>query len=330
MGALPRAAAPLPTSLVIVLIVAALLPASEAIAARRAPPTQVSPAQAEEAEEAEADALEFAEAQHEVEGVEMEGLSAAAWPPNAGLFAAQGPSDQSAPPPLGLAPDTAAPAPSVAPQAGSSSSSMAPGPAPAPAPAPAPGPAPAYAPAPAPALPLGNGRFGYATDDAGSAPPPNAGVDSRLRDGPASSSARRSNDTDARMSNEEMTSSGRGGNDSGSSATAPPLWADIEEQPCDPPCMTGRGICSNKVCFCREPFAGMSCQKQLPAGLMRFSHAVVIAFSFFAVVIGFIVASLLHVVLNSFVRQFEEKRYGQELGRKETWRPVHHSRSSQR
>merc|ERR1712196_500681 len=50
----------------------------------------------------------------------------------------------------------------------------------------------------------------------------------------------------------------------------PPNWPPKNEKlfECDPPCIHGRGVCNNKKCFCKSPYAGSTCQHK-ETGLYR-------------------------------------------------------------
>lgn len=62
---------------------------------------------------------------------------------------------------------------------------------------------------------------------------------------------------------------------------------------CNPPCIAGRGICNDNLCFCKSPYTGTTCQHKLNT-LPRMSYPMVVAFSCVSVVFGVIFAQLLH------------------------------------
>lgn len=101
----------------------------------------------------------------------------------------------------------------------------------------------------------------------------------------------------------------------------PDAWppSDKRYNQCDPPCIEGRGICNDNVCFCKSPFAGSTCQhKQM--GLYRAPQIMVVGFATVCLVMGILLSKFVF----SFCEQAVETRlefYGSNKRKAERWSP---------
>jgi len=90
-------------------------------------------------------------------------------------------------------------------------------------------------------------------------------------------------------------------------------------QGCDPPCIEGRGLCNDNVCFCRSPFSGSTCQHKV-TGLYRAPKVMTAGFAVMCFFMG--------IILSKFIFTFSEhavetrlQRYGDGKKRFESWAP---------
>jgi len=90
---------------------------------------------------------------------------------------------------------------------------------------------------------------------------------------------------------------------------------------CDPPCQDGRGICNDKICFCKTPFYGTTCQNAIMSGgVLRFGPVLVTGIALACTFLGFLFA----VIVYGFVRDGIEQRMvslGADTVNKESWTP---------
>jgi len=102
--------------------------------------------------------------------------------------------------------------------------------------------------------------------------------------------------------------------------------ADFEPMPqedsskCSPPCIQGRGSCNNKVCFCRSPYSGTTCQHKMDP-VMRFSYPMLVAFALVSLFLGGMAAQCVHAVVISHKQQAQSARLGEGTTCKEVWCP---------
>lgn len=68
------------------------------------------------------------------------------------------------------------------------------------------------------------------------------------------------------------------------SVSAPPTQDSMEN--CDPQCVPGQGICSDKICFCRTPYTGIRCEREMQTSWMRFSYTATVCIAVGALVVG--------------------------------------------
>lgn len=99
----------------------------------------------------------------------------------------------------------------------------------------------------------------------------------------------------------------------------PPAASSDQYQACDPPCIEGRGLCNDNICFCRSPFSGSTCQHKV-TGLYRAPKVMTAGFAVMCFFIG--------IILSKFVFTFSEhavetrlQRYGDGKKRFESWAP---------
>jgi len=90
-------------------------------------------------------------------------------------------------------------------------------------------------------------------------------------------------------------------------------------QACDPPCIEGRGLCNDNICFCRSPFSGSTCQHKV-TGLYRAPKVMTAGFAVMCFFMG--------IILSKFIFTFSEhavetrlQRYGDGKKRFESWAP---------
>lgn len=100
----------------------------------------------------------------------------------------------------------------------------------------------------------------------------------------------------------------------------PTIYSLDEHKQCNPPCKANRGVCNDRVCFCKTPYTGTTCQNEISAGSYRFGITLVAGCSMVCVVFGVLCA----VIIYSFIRDSIEKRMvslGDETVNKESWTP---------
>mmetsp|Transcript_114703 Transcript_114703/g.180589 ORF Transcript_114703/g.180589 Transcript_114703/m.180589 type:complete len:244 (-) Transcript_114703:89-820(-) len=93
---------------------------------------------------------------------------------------------------------------------------------------------------------------------------------------------------------------------------------------CSPPCLEGRGVCSNHICFCKSPFIGSTCQHD-DQNLFRVSHAATAGISIACVVLGICIAKVLSAQI--VVRRSSNALagYGTKNQKHELWQPSSHA-----
>jgi len=96
---------------------------------------------------------------------------------------------------------------------------------------------------------------------------------------------------------------------------------------CNPPCIQGRGVCNDNVCFCRHPFAGSTCQHKT-TGLFRVKKIMVVGVGIVCVVFGLLSARMLYAFSQRAIETRLE-RYGKGKQKCESWSPpdVKHTQS---
>jgi len=97
---------------------------------------------------------------------------------------------------------------------------------------------------------------------------------------------------------------------------------------CHPPCIQGRGICNDNLCFCKSPFSGTTCQHKMNP-FMRVKTPMVVGLCAVAIVFGMLFAQVLH----SFITSRIEKRLvwlGEGTVRQEVWMPPDNSKGKKK
>jgi hypothetical protein len=92
-----------------------------------------------------------------------------------------------------------------------------------------------------------------------------------------------------------------------------------ETSKCHPPCIQGRGICNDNLCFCKTPYTGTTCQHKL-SSYSRIKYPMLVAASIVCLVFGILFAQILH----GFVTSRIEKRLvwlGDGMVKQEIWMP---------
>mmetsp|Transcript_42171 Transcript_42171/g.91909 ORF Transcript_42171/g.91909 Transcript_42171/m.91909 type:complete len:167 (+) Transcript_42171:145-645(+) len=87
---------------------------------------------------------------------------------------------------------------------------------------------------------------------------------------------------------------------------------------CDPPCVEGRGVCNDNTCFCKHPYAGSTCQREVNTEA-RVSHTLAVGLFVFAVAIGLFAGFM---VSKCVATTAADKDFGEMVVRRETWKPV--------
>jgi len=93
---------------------------------------------------------------------------------------------------------------------------------------------------------------------------------------------------------------------------------------CDPPCIQGRGICNDNVCFCRSPFAGSTCQHK-QTDLYRAPKIMVVGFAAVCFGVGILMSKLMFSFSEHAIETRLEK-YGAGKRRYELWAPPEDSK----
>jgi len=105
-----------------------------------------------------------------------------------------------------------------------------------------------------------------------------------------------------------------------SDVPADPAIYDLKHV-CDPPCEDGRGICNDKICFCKTPYFGTVCQNAIMSGgALRAGPVLVVGAAVACTFLGFLFA----VIVYGFVRDGIEQRMaslGADTVNKESWTP---------
>jgi len=97
---------------------------------------------------------------------------------------------------------------------------------------------------------------------------------------------------------------------------------------CHPPCIQGRGICNDSMCFCKSPYSGTTCQHKM-AALSRIKYPMLVGLCGVAVVFGVLFAQVLH----GFITTWDESKLaklGQGTVRQEVWMPPENSKGKKK
>merc|ERR1719313_3140284 len=73
---------------------------------------------------------------------------------------------------------------------------------------------------------------------------------------------------------------------------APAIGAQSEdEEVCYPKCVEGRGVCQKGTCFCRPPYTGTRCQREI-GGVLRIDNTIACLLVFIALCLGLLVSAI--------------------------------------
>lgn len=92
-----------------------------------------------------------------------------------------------------------------------------------------------------------------------------------------------------------------------------------ETSKCHPPCIQGRGICNDSLCFCKTPYTGTTCQHKL-SSYSRIKYPMLVAAAAVCLVFGILFAQIVHTFVTSRI----EKRLvslGDGTVKQEVWMP---------
>merc|ERR1712194_421153 len=67
---------------------------------------------------------------------------------------------------------------------------------------------------------------------------------------------------------------------------------------CHPPCIQGRGICNDNMCFCKTPFSGTTCQHKMNP-FSRVKYPMLVGLCGVSIVFGILFAQILHGFITS-------------------------------
>lgn len=88
---------------------------------------------------------------------------------------------------------------------------------------------------------------------------------------------------------------------------------------CHPPCIQGRGICNDNMCFCKTPYSGTTCQHKMNA-FSRVKYPMVAGLCAVSIVLGILFAQVLHSCITSRIEK-RLVRLGEGTVRQEVWMP---------
>mmetsp|Transcript_27779 Transcript_27779/g.50741 ORF Transcript_27779/g.50741 Transcript_27779/m.50741 type:complete len:255 (+) Transcript_27779:106-870(+) len=96
---------------------------------------------------------------------------------------------------------------------------------------------------------------------------------------------------------------------------------NLDPTVCDPPCMEGRGVCNDNICFCKHPFTGSICQKDAAEDEnIRPTTLQLAALCAIATLLGVVLALLLFsCAVEAHTRA---QKFGAIEPKKEVWRPA--------
>lgn len=102
----------------------------------------------------------------------------------------------------------------------------------------------------------------------------------------------------------------------------PKDWPPMDDsvKVCDPPCIKGKGICNDRVCFCISPYSGSTCQHK-ETGLYRAPKIMVVGFGVISFFLGLIMAKMLMAILEGSNESRKFEALGNGKRRFELWAP---------
>lgn len=88
---------------------------------------------------------------------------------------------------------------------------------------------------------------------------------------------------------------------------------------CNPPCIAGRGICNDNVCWCKTPYSGTTCQHKV-GELQRVAFVFVIAFSAICIILGVVLAQGVFALISRWMER-RMASMGKHHSHAEVWTP---------
>lgn len=88
---------------------------------------------------------------------------------------------------------------------------------------------------------------------------------------------------------------------------------------CNPPCILGRGVCNDNVCWCKSPYTGSTCQHKI-TDFYRVKKVLCVASCAVAIVFGILSARLVFAFSERKIETRLE-HYGKGKTKFETWAP---------
>lgn len=98
----------------------------------------------------------------------------------------------------------------------------------------------------------------------------------------------------------------------------PPPPAQTDDGTCAPACMEGRGVCGDRICFCKHPYTGAQCEDEVEEDNIRFGATYVILILCAFAALGMVVAECVWRVMKSSQNQ---QKVGTSIAKREVWTP---------
>lgn len=89
---------------------------------------------------------------------------------------------------------------------------------------------------------------------------------------------------------------------------------------CNPPCIEGRGVCNDNICFCRSPYTGSTCQHNVK-DLFRVSYSLTVGCAVACLIFGCFLAKMLTVLVGQRRSSTALAGYGENKQKHESWSP---------
>jgi len=97
---------------------------------------------------------------------------------------------------------------------------------------------------------------------------------------------------------------------------------EVASDTCNPPCVEGRGVCNDKVCFCKMPYKGLRCETVQAFGPSRVSPGIAGLMVFVAFLAGMVLTcGIIHLFSTASAAATAPKAVTANKRAKETWRP---------
>lgn len=103
----------------------------------------------------------------------------------------------------------------------------------------------------------------------------------------------------------------------------PTNWPPEPDRPtdeCNPPCLEGRGVCNDNICFCRSPYTGSTCQHNVE-NLFRVSYTITTVIAIACLFFGIFMAKLLTILVAGRRSSNALAGYGENKAKHELWQP---------